>query len=465
MKKRGAARAHGTAAEAPLGWMLHLLHHLGWANAATLKPKPLGTGRGVWDRAHAITLALPEGAPLLIVEAPAPLAGKRIAFEAFEDLTNDLLALRAAMDRAGVQARHAIAVEPRGTAQLVDFAQEELLLETGDRNETAERIMPLLEAGALVRGSLATYPRKGPAQRAAELARWTHLWTTRLGASLELPREPIERFFRSLLLVRVAEALGQSPADAPPLASVVAAPERALRTLATHLKPLVEKHRFIQEERTAAPLLGVAKRADERDGLLAECLGSFARCARSKFSADLFADAFADAELRQLSWRNSLLEESPAAADAPTPRWLLETCPFDLDAGGFVLLLRQFDRVVEDLRRLRQEESARARRGELSGVQMDVFGREPSAPPEDDAALFALGDVLRVTTTQRPRAELARMVLLAHTAAWNVRLRREDAVMPPAPVRLLEPPPAPAAPTASPPPAAAKRAYGPAELN
>jgi hypothetical protein len=448
MMARRPSASSPAAPREPLDWFLRLLHHLGWPASLAERVRPLASkpGRkGRWGGARYSALALPDGPPLLLVEAPFAPAPVSACFEAFEDLTQDLRELAAEFRREGIEANTVVVIGPRGGAQVVDFAQEEPLLATDSREETGERVAPLLDPGALIRGSLASHPRKAASRRAQELARWTALWSGRLGGALGLGRDPVARFFQWLHMARLAERCGMAgPRHVPFALHHTHKPGGALRNLLSLWRLLAEERQFLQGERLEA-MARVAEAA--APALLDGCLASFARLSVTKFSADIFLEAFADDDWRQVSWRAGLVPEGmPDFSQAPE-RFLIEPWSVPLDEMGYTALLSGFDGMVEALRRYAGESATAISRGEPAGVQLDAFGSLP--PPslaDEDTPLFVLGSGIRARTSLRTRAELARMALLCHAAQWNVRLRREGAHYPLVPVRV-DPPRATLLPT------------------
>lgn len=442
MARRPASQAAANTPREPLDWFLRLLHHLGWPASLAERVRPLATGRSPasdrWAGARHTALALHEGGPLLLVEAPFALEPVSRCFERFEDLTDDLRALAATMAREGIDAPTVVILEPRGSAQVIDFVQEEALLATESRDETAERVAPLLDPGALIRGSLASHPRKSASRRALELARWTGIWSGRLGGAMDLGHEPVARFFQWLHLARVAERFGLAgPRHVPFARHRTHRPGAALRNLTGLWRLLADERQFLQGERRET-----MQRLAEAipPALLDECLASFARLSVTKFSAPILFEAFADDEWRQQSWRAAVVPDAlPRFADDPA-RLLVEPWHVALDEAGYALLLAGFDAMVEALLRHAGETATAASRGESPGVQLDVFGSEPPATlAEEDVALFVLGSCIRARTALRSRGELTRMGLLALAAQWNARLRPAPAHYPLVPVRVEAP--------------------------
>lgn len=447
------ARARTTERSDPLEWFLHSLHHLGWPGGTVPRHKLTGV-KDLGGSAAYCALALPDGQPLVIVSCAGEMPAPSAAYEIFEDFAPEHRQLAFAFGKLGIDLRYVVILAPSGRAQLVDFSQEEVLVAADSRSETGDRILPLFETASVLRGSLVTHPRKSPLRRAHELEHWTRLWETRIGSSLELKRPPVERFFRALHLARLAARLGFSPRKTvafEDFATPSKSPDglKMLRVLWRHLAKgtgLLHGHRLDELE-------GIAALANERD-LLQPLLASFGRLSSSKFSAEIFAEAFADSDLRSLSWREGILDPALSAREDGASRRVVESWVADIDACGLTVLLRGFDRIAEDLRRCRSDLAMRERQGEIAGLQMEFFGFDPSVPDEEDTAAFILSDALRAVTTSPTRADVARMVLLARGAELNARLRRFDATLPNPHIDVLA---SPAPPTAPPPPAPSPR--------
>jgi len=423
----------------------HLLHHVGWSLAALEEPRAGKVGL--------MQLApLPDNQALLFVFLSEPLPSSEAAFKAYEDFSPGHRRLFRLLCEEGVHARHALLIDSEFTTELVDLSQEDPLLHLRNESEVTERLLPLLNPTALARGSLSSYPRKTLRQRARELEEWTRLWTSRLGAATGATREQASLFFEWLHLTRHAELMGIGRTGLEPLARFAELdrqPTNPARRLLQSWKPLAEQWSLLQ----GAPLKTMdqlARRAGE-GGLLLECLQSFGRLSRSKFTAPVFADAFSDEELCLVGWRHSLVEVLPQASDAPDPaRWLSATHDIDLDVTGFPGVLAAFDQVAEELRMLARQHAVQRQRGERPGVQLDLLGTEPPPLEEVDGPRIALRNVLRIRTRSRLRADTARLVLLAHTAEWYARLHRPDALFPVPQIVVQGPPPAPPTPRPNP---------------
>lgn len=415
-----------------------MLHHLGWSLSALENPQPLAFGRSRVPRAQWQMAPLPDGQFLMLIALEENLPALDDAFKAYEDLTTLHAELRLALRNQQLSVRHVLLTDPHLGAQLIDFEAEDILIDARGEGEMIERLLPVLSLNKLAAGSLTMFPRKTLGRRARELADWTKVWSTRIGAAAKTTPATVSQFFYWLLLARLAERLSLLPPRKTPFCDYAVAPSqpKPVRYLDRLYRPLHDTWNFLQ-----ASSLPVTKRVAElaaADDQLAPCLESFSRLSVSKFSANVFAEAFADDELRSVGWRHSLIEREETSEDPN--RWLVERVDVDLDAVGFAGLLSRFDTIAEDLRRLAREQEVLRTRGERTGLQLDFFGEEPPALKEEDAARIALERTLRVCTAQRSRAAVARFVLLAHAAEWEARLRQGEPIFPELKIMTTEPP-------------------------
>lgn len=437
------ARRSARTDAGPLEWFLHALHHLGWPGAAQARQSSARV-RGLEDGGSLAVATLPDGQFLAAVATDRELPLPSEAFEAFEDHSIEYRRLARALGRLEGRIHYVVLLSPSGRAQLVDWTNDEVLLSTDSRGEAEERLLPLLEPAAVMRGSLIAHPRKSVPRRAAELEKWTRLWETRVGSALDLRRGPVERFFRALALARLCARAGAAAPGSCAFEEYAA--HAKLPDAARLLRPLWREltgTRNIVQGTRRDELEGITA-AGAKDGVLGECLASFSRLSAAKFSAEILAGAFADEEARAISWRAGFLEHPPATDGEEALRRLVEPVELDLDECGYVVMLRSFDRVADQLRKSRGLIAAQRRQGELAGVQMEIFGLEPDVPADDGVAAFVLSRGLRVATMHAHRAELARMLLVCRAVEWTAHHAQFDAAFPDVVVRRLErvaPPP------------------------
>jgi hypothetical protein len=423
--------------------LLHLLHHVGWSLSSLSEPQRL---KGLsWQLAP-----LPDGQALLLVFCDEPLPPLDSAFRAYEDLAPVHRLIIRQIAEEGLPTRHLLLVDGDGSAHLLDAGREEVLVAAEGETELAERILPLLVPGALARGSLAMHPRKPERQRARELDDWTRLWMSRIGPASGAAREHTTLLFQWLHLARLAELLGIGPTALEPLTRW-GEPGRggsASRRLLQSFRPLSEHWHLLQ----GAPLKTIDQllRRAQESGQLVPCLQSHARLSRAKFSALIFAEAFADEPLRLTGWRHSLVEPVQADAERDPARWLASTLRLQLDEIGFPGVLMEFDRISEDLRLLAREHAVQRQRGERPGIQLDLLGSEPPPLTEEEAPRVTLQSVVQLVTGSRQRAETARLVLLAHAAEWFARVHRPETIFPTPSIEVVAPPIAPQPPPLKP---------------
>ncbi len=432
----------------PLEWFLHALHHLGWAGAAHALQASARL-RGLPGGGTLAVLTLPDGQFLAVVAADAELPLPSESFEAFEDHSTEFRRLARALRQLEGELHYVALLSPSGRAQLVDWTNDEVLLSADSRAETEERLLPLLEPAAVMRGSLIAHPRKSVPRRAGELEKWTRLWETRVGSALNLKRGPVERYFRALAVARLCARVGACVPRPIPFAEhcAQAKPPDGARYLKPIWRELCGPRNIVQGVRRDE--LDAISAAGAKDGVLTDCLGSFSRLSAAKFSAEIMAGAFADEEARAVSWRAGFLESTPASTDGDAMRRLIEPVELDLDECGYLVMLRAFDRVADQLRKSRGLIAAQRRHGDLAGIQMEVFGMEPDVPSDDGVAAFVLSRGLRVATAHPQRADLARMLLLCRAVEWTSHLGQFDATFPDVAVRRLETIPAREEPAAA----------------
>ncbi len=416
---------------------LQTLHHLGWSLTALEDPLPLPLGTKKKPKASWQAAPTPDGQTLLLIWLDGPMGSLRETFERYEDFSLLHCQIRAAMKEANLVTRHVVLIDTEEHVQIIDMAQEDILIDAKGEEELTGRVYPLLSTTALSRGSLAGFPRKSLSQRAKELEDWTKHWTNRLGAQMGSNFETMKQFFFWLHLSRLAEILRlTSPRKVPysdyALAKTPPSPARYITSL---FKPLSDNWNLLQG--SSLKSISVIVDLANKSGQLEECLKSYAHLSSSKFSAQVFGEAFADEELRLVSWRQSLISVEERRAEDPS-EWLSQPIDINLDAQGFGFVLKQFDVITEDLRRLAREQAVSRERGERPGLQMDVFGSEPPEIQEEETPRLALQLALRIHTTRRSRLDLARLILLAHSAEWHAKLRRPEPIFPIPQLQLKE---------------------------
>ncbi len=383
-------------------------------------------------------LPLPDGQALALANLSGKLELLDGAFRQFEDLTAQHRRLQAHLAEEGLTIRHALVVDEKPNAHLIDLVQEDVLLEVRGERELVERLLPHLSLTALARGSLSALTRKPLHQRARELHDWVRVWTHRLGAASRATPGVAVTFFHGLLLSRLAEELGLLPNRKIPFrlygTSGSPAPVRYLMDV---FRPLSRNWNLLQGH-SLDRHRELAKGSDAA-GELRPCLESFARISRAKFFAEVLAEAFSDEDLRLVSWRKHLLgeplEERPAPED-----WLTDPARLDLDKCGFPVLLAQFDAVTGTLRDLARQQAVASERGERPGLQMDLLGGDLPELDEDEAPRLTLQRALRIQTSTAQRATVAKLVLLAHATHWYARLRRPAPLFPTPSVAVREGP-------------------------
>lgn len=424
--------------EDALRHVLSVLGHLGWALARVAAPQRLEARRD--HPAHGadwLAHPLPDGQTLLVVSLARELPDLRSAFERYEDLADvHRLVFRALADN-GIAGRYLLLLGGQ-SAHLVDIEAEDVLLAVATREEAGDRLFPLLDHQSLTRGSLAAFPRKPLLQRARELADWTHLWSARIGSALDLTVPMMASFFEWLHLARFAEQQRVGPAGGLAFGDFAAPPRgaSARRFLDDRLHALHTTWHLLQGEKTLPAVESILRGA--REELLASCLASYSLLGRSRFSPEVFAEAFADEDLRHVSWKSSVITDGSWRDVAPDGSPSSAEVAFDLDREGSLQLLRCVDALVEGVRAEALAREASRERGERPGMQLDFFGDAPVAVPAREAARHVLRRALAVETAVASRTPLARMLVLARACEWHARLDCRELPFPRARIVLRE---------------------------
>lgn len=409
--------------------LLSLLSHLGWGLSPTTRPQELGSRRrdGLAGAAW-MALALPDSQSMLVLAVPGAMPSLHDAFKRYEDLAREHRTILRALRDERLVADYLLLLGDR-SAHLIDIGSEDVLLTSASDEEFGVRVLPVLDLQALVRGSLSAFPRKSLHQRARELADWTQLWATRIGGRLDLTPGVMARFFEWLHLARVAEQNQIGPRADETFGSMALenrAPA-ARRFLEDRFRPLHGQW-FLLQDSPLKLLLDVVAQAG-KDGILDECLASYALLGAGKFDAEVLAEAFADEELRHRSWRASVTDELPDTwhgDDEQAIDWLQVRWTVDLDRSGTVVLLRAFDSLVERAREAALAQRSALDRGERPGMQLDLLAGAPDEIAPQEAAWHVLKRVLTVRTTEPARVAVARQVLLARACDWHRRFQAPD---------------------------------------
>lgn len=415
------------AADERLRHVLSALGHLGWALRAGLRPEPLdprGPSANAWSVAVQVPLAMPGGEVLLLVAREGEMAPIGQAFRRFEDLTSDHRELLALLGARAMRARYVLAMAG-ARAHLLDATEEDVLVATESPEEFTERLLPLLDVGAVTRGSLDAFPRKTLHQRARELGEWAQLWTMKLGARLEPTPSLVARVVEALLVARLASGVGYAELNPGPSLAVVSATTRR----ADWVRAVTERWHLAQD--VSPRLLEAFLDEAARSGLLHEMLESLALLGTRKFTADVFAEALADEPLRLLSWRASVVGDPliPAGSEADSSL-LSQTFEIDLDRAGTAVLLRGLDELASFARERALDWQAATERGERPGVQLDLLAAEAPRLDVRGVVGHVVRGMIRVRSSQPARAALARLLVVARALEWQARLGAGPAPLP-----------------------------------
>lgn len=376
-----------------------LLAHMGWPVERAAK----GSCSGAPWRA----LTMPDCGVLVVAAAPDAPPDPAEAFKRYEDQSPWHRDWSAKLAGHGLSFRYLVLLHGR-SAHLVDAADGQVLVAAQGESERDEALAPLLDPRRLAGAPRPMFPGKTHARMAAELRAWVEIWSARLGGRLALGPDPARGFFEALMLERRARELGPALFRGPGGEDRAAAPPRNAAQLEARFRELQEAWNLLQQPGWRA-LGGIAKEA-ERTGLLRPLLESLALLARSKFSAAQFADAFADEELRILSYRGALEDAAARAVDGD--EWLYREDEVDLDAAGCVVLLRRVEQLAARTAEWARETASAAERGLRPGCQLDLLAEAPDPPDRGEAAHFVLRRLLRARTADARRAGLARLLLL-----------------------------------------------------
>lgn len=425
--------------EEALRHVLSVLGHLGWSLARVATPRRIEARRdhpahGAEWFAH----SLPDGQTLVVLSLACELPDLRAAFERYEDLADLHRHVFRALADNSLAARYLLLLGGQ-SAHLIDLDAEDVLLAVASREEAGDRLYPLLDLQSLSRGSLTAFPRKPLLHRARELANWTHLWSARIGSAIETTPAAMAAFFEWLHLARFAEQHRIGPAGGLSFADF-ATPTRATaarRFLDDRLHALHTTWHLLQGDKTLPTVEAILRGA--REELLASCLASYGLLGRSRFAAEVFTEAFADEELRHVSWKSSVTADERRPVDGEAADEAPPEVAFDLDRHGCVQLLRTVDRLVEWTRADALAREAARERGERPGMQLDLLSEATADVfAVREAARHVLRRVLTVETTTPARAALARMLVLARACEWHARLECRDLPFPRARIHLRE---------------------------
>ncbi|MDK2972321.1 MAG: hypothetical protein PWP23_2076 [Candidatus Sumerlaeota bacterium] len=412
---------------------LSLLSHLGWGLNPSSRPQPLG-GRRRDDLASArwLALSLPDSQSLIVLAIAGRLPALGEAYKRYEDFEPGHRAVLRALRDQNISGHYLLLIG-ENEAQLLDLELEDVLIDAVSRAEINERLLPLLDLQALARGSLSAFPRKQLRQRARELADWTQLWSTRIGGRMDLSTGMMARLFEWLHLARVAERNGSGPRYEQCFEDFAATARgtSARRFLEDRFRPLHGQW-FLLQESSLKLMLDVVQQAG-KDGILDDCLASYAMLSSGKFTAEVFAEAFADDELRHRSWRSSVTGELPEELRTEEDEerdWLQEPVTLDLDRAGTVVLLRTIDVLTEKVRGAALDQLTALERGERPGQQLDLLALEPEDIAPQEAARHVLKNLLTVRTADPLRAALARLLMLTRACEWHRRFEAREVRFP-----------------------------------
>jgi len=467
---------------APLETLMRFLRHLGWSRALGAEPRltEIGSGGGASGGSGGSGASAPGGSawislelrdpqtPLIAVAALAKghIASPRRLYSNFEDFGTETRRLLSFWRDHPPAPEYAILTDGQRTL-LLDVAEEEILAAAEEAEELGEKILPHLDYREVSRGSLRTIARKPAETLGQDLRGWIQRWMSEWGGALDAPRAAALDLMEALLLARQAERLGFAPgrqkledwawiSEGAGKASGnraakrnagsrempeepqggAAKPERGSAGTArtsTSVRSASQAIAILRRIWSELESLGYLPRASSgRRGLIGwlelpgvgllpdRCLASLSRLSTRRFSAEVFAAAFADDELRQRSWGamvTGAADQHAKTCRVPEnpPAWLQAPLELDLDTCGCGPVMQAFAKIVEGLCDYNLRQRAAALRGERTALQLDLFAPEPdgltAALNVADPVGHGLGNVLRVRTRDAARARMMRFVL------------------------------------------------------
>ncbi|MEQ8820883.1 MAG: hypothetical protein RLY93_11615 [Sumerlaeia bacterium] len=423
---------------------LSALSHLGWGIKKFAKPEPVrAKGKSLVARTWWVALPLPNGEALVCAALPADLEGQGQHFNAFEDQTRQYREIGEGLRAEGIAGRYLLMMGENGAFSLADWRDDEVLLVTRTRGERDDRLLPLLNMQALARNTLASYPRKSIRQHAQELQSWVNIWSARLGSESQSTQGMIWRFFDALLTARMAERYGFGGGEESfeSMAFSGATAKDLVRRLNRRFETLARQNNLLQNA-TLSSLTQLTELLGAR-APLTECVRSFALLSRAKFRPEVLAEAFADPELRLLSWRASVIAPplAPGEGELAPGHWLTHELDVVLDEVGTLVMLGWFDELAEALAQHARGQETALERGERPGFQLDLLGDAPEQDLELKTVVRHIaGQVLSVRTCYAERGWLARMLLAGKACEWTRRLDVSLGALPQLRVRIEKPP-------------------------
>ncbi len=414
------------------------LAHLGWGAKKWPEVQPLPEGfesikefrGGSW-----FPLSLPTNSTLLIFAFPGELLDFEGCFRHFEDLAPFQRVLLDAAKQAKLSGRFMLVFDER-KASIIDRESEFVLAHASTRREWEENLLPYFDFQSINIGGLLNHPQKSARRAGQELAQWSSFWGAEIGSEVSTSKTVMNRFFETLHLSRLADE-GNQQEKSYFLISRQKGSKKPVQLLESLFSTQYNHQNFLQMAgiETSLQLARQSKR-------LADCLQSYGRLAHGKLRSDVFAEAYAEQDFKDLSYKAFLRQELPVQAEAAenNPNQLQYPVVFNADQFGYVLMLQAFDQRVELVRKDALERKAALARGERPGMQLDLLSNESEEIAPENAVFAVLKSHFFVETAESKRFSLIRLLLLARACEWNNRLKATNLLYPAVKIQLTSPP-------------------------
>lgn len=421
------------------------LAHMGWGSRKWPEIRT-GSGKGstgflkeLGGETSTSVLALPSNKALLICSLEENL-GLESAFNRWEDFTP---LYRRLLHQAQLQVPNAryLLLMSEAHGVLLEVDSETVMAFSSGKREWEERLLTKFDFPLLSTLGLGHSNGKTLRRSALELAQWTTYWCTELGSKSGESKSTVERFFLTLHLARLVDTLGREPRE-----RVFLAPPPPRTKLAAMLEKLflpIHQSQNILQMGGLEDSLKFARSITDLEALME----SYWCLSRNKFTAEVFAEAFTAPDFLGYSYQQYMTRgASQPASDAGAALNMLIAqaheipVSVNLDETGIVVLLKEFDGLVERLQQSALEHQASLARGERPGLQLDLLLAEPEEPSTTNVVTVALRDLFSFETVFPERVPSARLALLARAVEWNARLSNKRNLVYPALKALVLPP-------------------------
>jgi len=418
--------------------ILATLNHLGWNHKKTPSINFAKNDTPVIDSelksACWTVLHLPTDQTLVIVSTEKSLHGFEDSYKKFEDLTTNHRLILSWLEIQHLSYDFLLILDEHG-GSLLNHQSEEILLHTQNRREMEERLLPLLSLSSVTTGALESYPGKTNRRHGQELRCWTEYWATEIGTQINSQPADVSMFFESIHMTRLALKLNLIEGEKESLFTNLHQFKDLKPSLSTIKKLMIR----LQESSNFLHLHPLSK--DEslwQSSNFHDCMRSYSVLCTRKFSSTIFAEAFSDQELQEVSAKAVLQERATVERDSTfdLESWNYSPTTFDLDSKGTSLLLRNFDSLIQEVIEDSRKQRASLERGERPGTQLDLLADEPPIPNEKDAPSIILKHGLDISTSLARRRQFVRNLLLARAAEWYAKLQVKTPIFPAVKINL-----------------------------